>query len=247
MHPAINLILSHQSPGAVARMIAYWNGFVPNETILLAYGGRETEFARIAHPWKFFVSDPRLRTRDHQREYQSYTKIFRGAAEALQESGNAYEFVYFAEYDHLPLVVDLNQRQLERLRAESADLLGFHVQRVDETNHPHFLYHLGNPGVLQHWRAITRRDDPEVILSMFGSGSFWRREAFEATANATEPFPVYMEIYLPTIAHHLGFRVRDFGEQDRWVRSLGDRTREIERARKAGAWTLHPVKKLWGN
>ncbi len=52
---------------------------------------------------------------------------------------------------------------------------------------------------------------------MFGSGSFWTREAFCAVCAVEEPFPIYMELYLPTLAHHLGFRVRDFGEQDRFV------------------------------
>ena len=60
-----------------------------------------------------------------------------------------------------------------------------------------------------------------------------------------EPFPIYMELYLPTLAHHLGFRVRDFGEQNRFVQVLKDATDDIEQARKEGAWTLHPVKRLW--
>ena len=49
---------------------------------------------------------------------------------------------------------------------------------------------------------------------MFGSGSFWKKEAFLRMAEFEEPFPIYLEIYLPTVVHHLGFRVRDFRQQD---------------------------------
>ena len=61
---------------------------------------------------------------------------------------------------------------------ERADLLAFHVHRVDDTNNPHFLYHASNEKFTEFWSEITRRSEPKVVLSMFGSGSFWTREAF---------------------------------------------------------------------
>ena len=245
MTPVLNLLLSHQSAAAVAKMLAYWSERVPNESILLAHGGLRKEFDAIGHTQKFHVEDPRLRTRDHQREFQSYTRLFQGAAEFLETNGQNFQFIHFAEYDHLPLVADLNKRQIDRLQSQSADLLGFHLHRVDGTNNPHFLYHSTGDKFASFWSALSRRSDKEVILSMFGTGSFWKREAFCAVAAVAEPFPIYLELYLPTVAHHLGFRVRDFAEQDRFVRVLKDETGHIEQARSEGAWTLHPVKKLW--
>ena len=220
---------------------------MPTESILLACGGPKEEFDAIRHKQKFYVDDPRLRTRDHQREFQSYTGLFQGAAEFLETEGREFQFIHFAEYDHLPLVADLNKRQIERLTAEDADLLGFHLHRVDGTNNPHFLYHSTSDKFASFWSALSRRRDKEVILSMFGTGSFWNREAFCAVAAVAEPFPIYLELYLPTLSHHLGFRVRDFGGQDRFVRVLKDETGHIEQARAEGAWTLHPVKRLWTN
>ena len=82
---------------------------------------------------------------------------------------------------------------------------------------------------------------------MLGTGSVWTREAFLAVAAVPEPFPIYLELWLPTVAHHLGFRVRPFqGEAATGhVRNLGVfSVRETERARRAGAWTAHPVKRL---
>jgi hypothetical protein len=244
MTSVLNLILSHQPAAAVSNMLTHWNQCVPNENILIAYGGTKSEFYAIQHQQKFFIDDLRLRTRDHQREFQSYTRLFQAAAEFLERQGRQFQFVHFAEYDHLPLVPDLNERQIERLTAEGADVLAYHLHRVDGTNRPHFLYHVGNPAFVSYWSKITVRSDPRVVFWMFGSSSFWTREAFEAIAEIDEPFPMYLEIYLPTLAHHLGFRVCDFGEQDQFVHGLGDFSDKIESARNQGAWTLHPVKEL---
>ena len=245
MTPVLNLLLSHQSAAAVAKMLEYWSERVPNESILIAHGGLRKEFDAIGHTQKFYVDDPRLRTRDHQREFQSYTRLFQRAAEVLETDGRKFQFIHFAEYDHLPLVSDLNERQIERLTAERADLLGFHLHRVDGTSNPHFLYHAGNNQFASFWSALSRRPDHQVILSMFGSGSFWKREAFCAVAAVAEPFPIYLELYLPTLAHHLGFRLRGFSGQHRFVHPSIDATARLEQARKQGAWTLHPVKRLW--
>ena len=245
MNSVLNLILSHQPAAAVAKMVAYWSQCVPNESILIAYGGTKSEFDAIQHKQKFFVDDPRLRTRDHQREFQSYTSLFQAAAEFLKTQGAQFQFVHFAEYDHLPLVPGLNERQIERLTAEGADLVGFHLRRVDGTSNPHFLYHAANSNFASYWSKISRRSELEVILSMFGTGSFWKREAFCAVAAVKEPFPIYMELYLPTLAHHLGFRVRDLTEQNRFVRALASEIDPIDNAHAQGAWTLHPVKRLW--
>jgi hypothetical protein len=212
---------------------------------LIAYGGGREDFGAIEHSQKIFIEDPQLRTRDHQREYQSYSGLFNTCAVLLDQQRREFQFIHVVEYDHLPLVEDLNQRQIDRLAAEHADVLGFRVQRVDGTSYPHFLYHQSNPAFSRFWREISKRREPDVVLSMFGSGSFWTRDAFLAVASVKQPFPMYMEIYLPSLAHHLGFRIRDFGEQNTFVHHLGDLGDRVESARRAGAWTLHPVKKLW--
>lgn len=226
-------------------MLQYWKDRVSIESILIAYGGTKREFDAIQHEQKFFADDPRLRTRDHQREFQSYTRLFRAAAEFLRIRGTQFQFVHFAEYDHVPLVPQLNEHQIERLKSEGADLLAFHVHRVDDTNNPHFLYHAADEKFMPYWARITKRSEPEVVLSMFGSGSFWTREAFCTVSATEEPFPIYMELYLPTLAHHLGFRVCDLGDQNRFVRALADEICSVDQARQEHAWTLHPVKRLW--
>lgn len=244
MPSVLNLLLTHQPADAVMRMVEWWGRSVPHASLLLACGGSRADFDAIPHEAKVFVADPRLRTRDHPRERQSYGGVFREAAAWLQGRGD-FTHVHFAEYDHLPLVPDLNQRQLALLAAERADVLGFHLRRVDATNCAHYLHHAADPAFFPFWEKITCRPEPRVVLSMIATGSFWTRAAFEAVAATPEPHPMYVEIFPPTLAHHLGYRLRDYGPQTRFVHHLGDRVSEIEEARKSGAWTLHPVKSAW--
>lgn len=238
----LNVLLSHHEARLCERVVQRAVLVAADGNLLLAHGGKKQDFAPIAFTPKIFVADERLRTRDHQREFQSYTGIFQTVSDWMKSQ--AFEFVHFFEYDHLPLVADLNARQLCRLREEKADVLGFHLARIDGTNHPHFLRQAAFPEFGRLLTSVSRREDHDVILSMFVTGSFWTREAFEEVARIREPCPVYFEVYLPTVAHHLGFRLRDYGEQDRFVSPSGDWSRKIDKAKREGAWTLHPVKKL---
>lgn len=243
MERTLNLILTHQAPVCVERMLQWWAQCTPPGDILVAFGGSEEDFQGVGPAQKIFSADPRLRTRDHQRELQSYTAIFQEASAWMR--GRDFTHIHFCEYDHVPLVRDLNARQIARLAHEKADVIGHSILRVDGTNHSHYLYHAANGAFHQFWKQVTCRDDPGVVLSIFGSGSVWTREAFDAVAKAAEPFPMYLEIYLPTLAHHLGFRVRDLPDQNLFARNLGDMTASMEEAREAGAWAVHPVKRIW--
>jgi hypothetical protein len=236
----LNVVISHRSSAEVSDCLNSWAARAPREDVLIAFGGTEADFAALDHPRKEFIRSPRLRTSDHQRERQSYTEVFHAAARHLRDA--EFTHVYVAEYDHQPLVADLGVRLLERLAAERADVLGHQLLRVDGTSSAHYLNHIIDPRFHEFWKTISRRKDTSVVLNMFGSGSFWTREAFLAVAAHDEPFPMYLEIWLPTLSHHLGFRLRDFGDQNKFVRSLGDWGGQIEEARRAGAWTIHPVK-----
>ncbi len=240
MSRVLNLVITHASPADVAWSLTIWSAVAPPEQLLIAYGGSQTDFDAIAHANRVFVSDPRLRTRDHQRERQSFSAVFRAAVEWMK--GKPFTHVYCAEFDHLPLVRDLHEHLVDRLEAESADVLGHELQRVDGTNSAPYLNHVVDPRFADSWRKISVRQNKNVILNMFGSGTFWTRAAFERVAAHDEPCPIYLEIWLPTLAHHLGYRVRPFLDQDQFIASVGDRRDEIEAARAAGSWTIHPVK-----
>ena|SRR6266542_520280 len=238
----LNVILSHQPGAELARLLEWWSCCVPIEDLLIAYGGTPEEFELLPDISRIFVSDPRLRV-NKTRAKQSYGGVWRAVAQWLAgRHDHSFTHVYFAEFDHLPVVPDLAGRLVERLEQEQADILGHGLRRVDGTSNVHYLYHLSDPEFLKFWRRISVRPGKETVLHMLTTGSFWTRSAFMDVAAQREEISAYLELYLPTAAHHRGFRVRGFGEQTKCVSPVPVPTLSVEKARQAGCWTVHPMK-----
>jgi hypothetical protein len=244
MSERLTILLTHQAEPLVEAMVAWWREHAPGPDILVAYGGPRDRFDALAVPYKVFVDDSRLRTRDHQRERQSFSGVFAAVNEWLRDRPQ-YRLIHLSEFDCIPLCNDLFARLESRLIAEKADVLGCRLERLDGTNHPHFLYHAGDDRFTGSLESISCRGDRGVVLAMLGCVSFWKRNAFAAVAAAEETAPLYLEIALPTLAHHLGFRVRGLSDQSAFVQPVGDLTPQLEALRSAGAWMAHPVKGFW--
>jgi hypothetical protein len=152
------------------------------------------------------------------------------------------DYIYLCEYDHVPLRSDLNALQVAEIQQEGADVMGHWLYRVDGTSHYHMLYHRSDPGFLPYWQSVSRREETGVVLSMFGSGSLWSRDAFLAIASRQQEIPCYLELYLPTLAHHLGYRVRCWGESNHMISNLPSSKINLETAVRRGCWTVHPIK-----
>src|SRR5690606_28861815 len=129
------LLLSHEPADCVNRMTAAWREITSPQHTVVAYGGPACEFDRI-EGHKVFVDDLRLRTRDHQREKQSYSAVLRLATAAISDQN--WEALYVAEYDMLPIIPDLWDRLNQRAASERADLLAHRLWRIDDTLHPHY-------------------------------------------------------------------------------------------------------------
>jgi len=237
------VVLTHQAPDQVRNMLTYWHEMFPGLDIVLVYGGLKNAFAKIEHDEKVFVDDPRLRTRDHQRELQSYNQVFERVSKRIKEDD--YQYVYFTEYDHIPLRKDIFDLLLRRLHAELADMLCYHLTRIDGTSHPHYLYHIANSSLTDYLQNISARSDSEVVLSALGFGQFWKRGAFDSVALLNSDVRCYLELWFPTLAHHLGYRVRGMSEQNEFNTFEGDFSDRIDDLRRRELWCIHPVKSLW--
>ena len=247
MNRVLNVILTHQSRSDVERLLAWWSHCSAPGNILLAYGGTEEEFKKLPDIPRIFVADPRLRVKgDLARGKQSYGGVWRAVANRLAGEPNPdWTHIYFAEYDHLPLVSDLSERLLRRMEEERADVLAHRLLRVDGSSFEICLNHIGDPAFAAFWRRISVRANKDVVLYMLGTGSFWTCEAFLAVASQPEQISAFLEIYLPTLAHHLGFRVRDFNDQNLCCRANPiPEISSAAAARARGCWTMHPLKKI---
>ncbi|HWB07033.1 MAG TPA: hypothetical protein VG796_28680 [Verrucomicrobiales bacterium] len=244
MSERLTILLTHQAEPLVEAMVAWWQRHAPGPDILIAYGGTRERFEALRVPEKVFVDDSRLRTRDHQRERQSFAGVF-SAVNGWLRHRQSYRLIHLSEFDCIPLCGDIFGKLEARLAAEDADILGCRLERLDGTNHPHYLYHSADPSFAPFLNQISMRKDRAVVLSMLGCVSFWKRGAFTAVADAGESPPLYLEIAMPTLAHHLGFRVRGLGDQSAWVQPAGNLAPKLDALRAAGAWMAHPVKDFW--
>lgn len=235
------VIVTHQSPDQVAQTLARWIGLgFALENLLIAYGGIQKDFDDLAHPHKIFISDTRLRTVRHPVEKQSYTGILREVS--LWMKTQSWSHISLVEYDHIPLDPHWGDHLLQRMTEEEADVLFHHLERVDGTNAPHYLYHLSDPRFAASWEPHSLREDHRVVCNALATGSFWTREAFDSVSAQTESTPIYLEMYLPSTAHHLGFRVRDQGDQNRFIHFDPHSEAFRRSAASSGAWSIHPVK-----
>lgn len=226
---ALLLLLDHRDPASVEKTICLWTkaGF-DRENVLLAYGGSQDAFQKISHPQKFLLTESKHRTSDHQRERQSYREIFSRTTDWMHD--RPFTHVLFQEYDHLPMVSDLPARMLRCLAEQKADVLAYHLGRVDASTNPHWL------------ATVTDTYEQQIALSMLGTGHFWTRGAWQAVARDITLADWYLELDLPTTARRLGYRLREIPAQGRFVQNLPTKRPDPHSALAAGAWTLHPVK-----
>jgi hypothetical protein len=223
------VLLDHRDAASVEKTIFLWTkaGF-DRENLLLAYGGSQDAFQKIAHSQKFLLTESKHKTSDHQRERQSYREIFSSTTDWLQ--GRSFTHILFQEYDHLPMVADLPARMLSCLAQEKADVLAYHLGRVDASTNPHWL------------ATVTETYGQPVALSMLGTGHFWTRQAWESVSADGVLANWYLELDIPTTAHRLGYRVRGIPSQGQFVQNLEKNRPSPADALATGAWTLHPVK-----
>jgi len=237
------VVIVHQSPDVVESLLGYWESLgYSRERMLFVHAGNKADFEALNISNKVFVEDREIRTVYHPSERQSYHGVFREVTAWMK--GRDFDAVALVEYDHLPLVPDWGEKLCAFMEKERADVLCHHLTRVDDTNASHYLYHLQDEGFRGLWKKLSRREEKGVFLNAIMTGSLWKRDVFDAVAAHPEPVPVYLELYLPSLAHHLGYRVRGYGKQDDFVQVLPMEDPFSHRWIREGAWSLHQVKSL---
>ncbi len=236
-------ILSHQEPIQIHNMLGYWRQKVGDE-ILLLYGGKQCDFESIEWANKMFIEDPWLLTKDHPRELQSYRGVFEKAKEFI-EMNEGYSHVFFTEYDQIPLSVDLENRLLRQLDQKNADVLFSGLQRVDGTSHPHWLFELGRGVMISFLQKVSTRPRDSRVYSCYGFGQFWKVEAFTAVAELTKSPRVYLELWIPTAAYHLGFQLGKIDCSECANKPNGELGTNLNKFISRGEMLAHPAKMFW--
>lgn len=240
----LTAVLAHLPAAEVHERFALLRAVAPDARFVLCYGGPAEEFPRIELDDKLFIEDPTLR--GQAQHLQSLTSTFAALWETYVAGDDDIDAVYLIEYDHLVLDPDFEQRLRDLAAETGADLLGKNCADRTSTNEEHYIRFRRDPGLQAHLRAVSVREDRERIYGCLGDGIWISRAALEAYLGVAEHPPCYCEVYVPTLVHHLGFRVVDVdahGDLYRDVRWLPVFTPAEALARAAdGAVFLHPVK-----
>jgi hypothetical protein len=241
-----HVIITHLDAARNGRMVAEWKRLDPGSMVLVAHGGTREDFEALAPGIDaIYVEDPALRTRDHAREKQEYLGVIKAAAAYLKPY-HEITHVHLVEYDVVPMVEGLGEKLVSSLGAEDADLIGSGMYDLTGTVHPHLLNHANDEGAEGFLRSISCREDKDRVLTMLGCTSTWTRQCFESVAVLEPPARIYLEVASPTLAHHLGWRVRPLPEsQNQSLTFRGDLGDKADNLAANGAWMIHPSKKRW--
>ncbi len=241
-----HVIITHLDAARNGRMVAEWKRLDPEALILLAHGGSREDFESLPQGVDaFYVEDPALRTRDHAREKQEYLGVIKAAATYLRDFPDI-SHIHLLEYDVVPMVSGLGQKLVACLITEDADLCGSGMYDLTGTVHPHLLSQADDQAIGAFLRNLSCREDKGRVLTMLGCTSIWTRACFESIARLEPPGRIYLEIASPTLAHHLGWRVRPLPEaQNRSLTFYGDLGDQADALANQGAWMIHPSKKRW--
>ena len=239
----LTALLSHLDAATVARQLAYVRGLAPDSRILLCHGGRHDDFRELDDPDAVFVADPTLRG-DHWD--QSLNGTLRTIYEARVRDDPEVELVLLLEYDHLILSPDFAQRLEALADRTGAGLLAKNAGPRNDTNWSHHVRFRDDTRLNRFVHGISRREDPSVRYGALGTGMLFRRDALAAFC-AIEDLPdYYMELFVPTVVHHLGFDVVDVDAVSdlymnvRWVPPFS--VEETIAAKRAGRAFVHPFK-----
>jgi hypothetical protein len=240
----LTVVLTHLDARQVDDRMALLRALSEEARLVVAYGGERSEFERIRWDEKFFVDDPTLRgPREH---LQSWTGIFEAAWREYFVGDAELDSLYLIEYDHLVLDGAFEHRLRALALDTGADLLGKTCVDRTATNTEHYVRFRHDQRLLAHLRKLSVREDPERLFGCLGDGLWLSRRALEAYVEVGEHPPCYCEIYVPTLLHHLGFRVVDVDAHSdlygnvHWLPEYS--TAEALELARAGAVFVHPAK-----
>ena len=227
----ITLLLTHLDAAGVAASLRQ---FPPGARVAVCHGGRREDFEAVEHEPKLFVEDPSLRG---PVERQSYAEVLTRAWTEVVARDASIDLVYLVEYDHVVLRPDFERALRQVLAHSGADFLGKNCSRRDDTNWPH---------------ALRARSDPRLRFARerwgcLGTGMLMRREVLEAFAQQ-DHVPGYLELYVPTLVRHLGFRLDDvdrFSDLYAHVNAPPEKDlAALRAARSEGHFFCHPFKRV---
>jgi hypothetical protein len=240
----LNVLLTHLAAPEVEEHLELLRALAPRSRFATCHGGERVEFERLRDPEKTFVSDASLR--GAARSFQAYGGILAAVEDRWLAAEPDTDAVYLFEFDHLILTPDFDDALRSLASATGAGLLGKSCGDRNATNWHHYTRFRRDAALLSHIGRISVREDPTRLFGTLASAMWLTRDAVASYLAVGEHPPCYGELYVPTLLHHLGYRVVDVdavSDLYRHVRWQPEYTAgEAIRLRQEGAAFVHPIK-----
>jgi hypothetical protein len=240
----VTAVLTHLPAEQVHERMRLLNAVSPGARFVVCYGGEPREFEKIELENKLFIDDPTLR--GPEQHLQSLTLSFEALWSSYFRDDDSTESLYLIEYDHLILGAQFETHLRDLATVTGADFMGKNCIDRSATNDEHYVRFRRDQRLLCHLRKLSVREDPSRIFGCLGDGMWISRQALGSYLDVRQHPPCYCETYVPTLLHHLGFRVVDVDTHSdlyrdvRWMPAF-DANEVIARCRE-GTLFMHPVK-----
>lgn len=241
----LTVLLTHLPSARVREQLGWLRELAPGSRFVAVHGGSRSDFDGLDPGEAVFVEDPTLRGPHFDK---SLNDTLRAVHERWVRDDPEIDLVYLVEYDHLILRPDFEEALREVARRTGAGLVAKNATPRNDTNWSHFLKARDDRRLNDYIAHITTRDDPGVRWGCLGTGLLLTRAALAAFCALEDPPPYYVEMFVPTVVHHLGFDVVDMDAVSdlyadvRWLPEYT--TDDVRAARRAGRHFVHPFKRL---
>ena len=241
----LTAVLTHLPRAEVEAQLGYLRALAPAVRFVAVHGGKRSDFDGLDERDALFVEDPTLRGPHFDK---SLNDTLRAVHERWVRDDPEIDLVHLPEYDHLILRGDFEDALRAVVERTGAGLVAKNATPRNDTNWSHWLKVRDDRRLNDYVASITVRDDPLVRWGALGTGLLLTRDALAAFCALDDPPPYYVELFVPTAIHHLGFRVVDMDAVSdlyasvRWLPEFD--LDEARAAKRAGRHFVHPFKRL---
>jgi hypothetical protein len=241
----LTAVLTHLGRDLVRSQARYLRALAPESRFVICFGGPREEYEALGEEDALFIEEPSLRAPPHER---SHTEVLTAVYERRVRDHPEVELVYFIEFDHLILRPDFERRLAGLAEETGAGLLAKAASPRNDTNWPHFLRYRDDPRVKGFFEKISVREDPAERWGCLGTGMLLSREALAAFCSLESHPRAYVELFVPSVVHHLGFEVVDVDRHGDLYGAVSWRPEygieDAIAAKRAGRTFIHPVKQV---
>jgi hypothetical protein len=241
----LTAVLTHLPAELVQKQLDHLRGVAPGSRFVACHGGPREDFDGLEPADAVWIEDPSLRG-PHFRK--SLNDTLSALHDTWVRGDDSVDFVFAVEYDHMILRGDFEGALTELAAKTGAGLLGKAASTRNDTNWPHYLQARRDERLNSYIAGVSVRDDPSVRYGCVGTGLLLRRDAFDAFCALPSPPPAYVELFVPTMVHHLGYdvvdvdAVSDLYADVRWLPEFD--LDEVRAAKRRGRSFAHPFKRI---